>query len=100
MTFWNTTARTRRTRATALATLALALPFPSTVLSAQAARQDTTRSDSTRAQRLERVTISAVRASGTAPISQKTITQGQIEPRYFGQDVPLLLQGAAPSLTA
>src|SRR5205085_1684495 len=32
--------------------------------------------------------------------SQKTLTQADLEPRYFGQDVPLLLQGAAPSLTS
>jgi iron complex outermembrane receptor protein len=44
--------------------------------------------------------ISAVRGSGAAPISQKTLTQADLEPRYFGQDVPLLLQGAAPSLTS
>ena len=44
--------------------------------------------------------ISAVRGSGAAPISEKTLTDADIEPRYFGQDVPLLLQGAAPSLTS
>lgn len=67
---------------------------------ASAQTRDTTRADSTRAQRLERVMISAVRASGTAPISQKTLTEADLAPRYFGQDVPLLLQGAAPSLTS
>ncbi|MGH9884247.1 MAG: TonB-dependent receptor [bacterium] len=41
-----------------------------------------------------------MRAGGSAPISQKTISQAEIEPRYFGQDVPLVLQGVAPSLTA
>ena len=56
--------------------------------------------DSARAQQLERVTISAVRGSGAAPISQKTLTAADLTPRYFGQDVPLLLQGAAPSLTS
>jgi iron complex outermembrane receptor protein len=44
--------------------------------------------------------ISAVRGSADAPISQKTITRDEIQPRYFGQDVPLVLQGAAPSLTS
>src|ERR1051325_11231328 len=58
------------------------------------------KADSTRAQRLERVMISAVRGSGSAPISQKTLTRDDLQPRYFGQDVPLLLQGAAPSLTS
>lgn len=62
--------------------------------------RDTTRADSTRAQKLERVMISAVRGGTAAPISQKTLTKADLEPRYFGQDVPLLLQGAAPSLTS
>ncbi|MDB4874777.1 MAG: TonB-dependent outer rane transport protein [Gemmatimonadetes bacterium] len=61
---------------------------------------DSARADSLRARALERVMISAVRASGAAPISQKTLTQAELAPRYFGQDVPLLLQGAAPSLTS
>ena len=87
----------RRSWAVALAT-PLLLTFTSSV-NAQAAR-DTARADTTRAQRLERVMISAVRGSGAAPISQKTLTQADLEPRYFGQDVPLLLQGAAPSLTS
>src|SRR5438309_3106009 len=64
------------------------------------ARRDSTRADSTPVQRLERVMISAVRAAGLAPISQKTMTSEDIRPRYFGQDVPLVLQGAAPSLTS
>ncbi len=76
-------------------------------LGAQSSVRDTTRdstravrADSGRTQRLERVTISAVRGSGSAPISQKTLTATDLAPRYFGQDVPLLLQGAAPSLTS
>jgi iron complex outermembrane recepter protein len=67
-------------------------------LSAQA--RDTTRKDSSSVQRLERIMISAVRGGGLAPISQKTLTRADIQPRYFGQDVPLVLQGAAPSLTS
>jgi len=90
-------AHRRRSWAFALAVPALLAVTPS--LHAQAAK-DTTRADTTRAQRLERVMISAVRGSGAAPISQKTLTQADLEPRYFGQDVPLLLQGAAPSLTS
>ncbi len=61
---------------------------------------DTARRDSTRAQHLERVMISALRGAGAAIISQKTLTASDLQPRYFGQDVPLLLQGAAPSLTS
>jgi iron complex outermembrane receptor protein len=79
----------------AAALAALALP----PLGAQQTARDST-TDSTRVQRLERVTISAVRGNGVAPISQKTLTQAQLAPRYFGQDVPLLLRGAAPSLTS
>lgn len=58
------------------------------------------RADSSRIQRLERVMISAMRGGGVAPISQKTLTAADIEPRYFGQDVPLALQGVTPSLTS
>jgi iron complex outermembrane receptor protein len=87
----------RRRHRVAIAPLTLLL-VPSLLLS-QATR-DSTRRDSTRVQRLERVMISALRGSGAAPISQKTLTSADLGPRYFGQDVPLLLQGAAPSLTS
>ncbi|HEY5088181.1 MAG TPA: TonB-dependent receptor [Gemmatimonadaceae bacterium] len=61
-------------------------------------RTDTTsRSDSVR--KLERVMISAVR-DPSAPISQKTITRTEIQQHYFGQDIPLVLQGTTPSLTS
>jgi iron complex outermembrane recepter protein len=92
-----TAARLRRHRAVAFA---IASAFTTHIAAAQVARRDSSRSDSTRAQRLERVMISAVRGSGEAPISQKTLTSADLQPRYFGQDVPLLLQGAAPSLTS
>ncbi|HSQ31702.1 MAG TPA: TonB-dependent receptor [Gemmatimonadaceae bacterium] len=92
----STTAHTRR-RAAALA---VAATLVSHIATAQVARRDSARADSTRAQRLERVMISAVRGAGDAPISQKTLTSADLQPRYFGQDVPLLLQGAAPSLTS
>ena len=87
-------------RAAFVIAFAIAATTNVTVASAQAARRDSTRTDSTRAQRLERVMISAVRGSGEAPISQKTLTSSDLQPRYFGQDVPLLLQSAAPSLTS
>jgi len=104
MTQQHRSAHARRLRALArhlgaLALATLATTFASTVR-AQAAARDSARADTTRAQRLERVMISAVRANGAAPISQKTLTRADIEPRYFGQDVPLVLQGAAPSLTS
>src|SRR5436305_13959650 len=90
-------ARMRRGRALAFAA-PIFLAFTAH-LYAQAAK-DSTRADSGRAQRLERVMISAVRASGTAPISEKTLTSSDVSARNFGQDVPLVLQGAAPSLTS
>jgi iron complex outermembrane receptor protein len=91
--------RPRRSRAAAVP-LALVL-VPSLLFSQQrSASPDTARRDSSRVQRLERVMISALRGSGAAVISQKTLTSQDLAPRYFGQDVPLLLQGAAPSLTS
>jgi iron complex outermembrane receptor protein len=81
-----------------IAALAALLTVSSSNVFAQV--RDTTRTDSTRAQKLERVMISAVRGGTAAPISQKTLTKSDLEPRYFGQDVPLLLQGATPSLTS
>lgn len=78
----------------------LALALAPAALAAQAA--DTSRStrDSARVPRaLEAVTVSAIRARNEAPISTREITAAEIEPRYFGQDVPLLLQGT-PSLTS
>lgn len=87
-------------RAWTLAVAASVCSFTAAPLLHAQASRDSTRRDSTRIRRLERVTISAVRGPDAAPISQKTITQAQIEPRYFGQDVPLLLQGQAPSLTS
>ena len=56
------------------------------------------RADSTRP--LERVIINAIRGSGSAPVSATTVARSTVMRRNFGQDVPLLLQGAAPSLTA
>jgi iron complex outermembrane receptor protein len=49
---------------------------------------------------LERVIVNAIRGSGAPPVSASTISRSTIQRRNFGQDVPLLLQGAAPSLTA
>ena len=52
------------------------------------------------ARRIERVVVNAIRASDMAPIAQKTINRAAITQRQFGQEVPMLLQGASPSLTA
>ncbi len=66
----------------------------------QAQARDTARTVADTAQRMERVLVSAIRASDAAPIAEKTIGQHTIAQRQFGQDVPLLLVGASPSLTA
>ena len=50
--------------------------------------------------RIERVLISAIRAGSGIPVSQKTLERDFIAQRHFGQEVPMLLQGASPSLTA
>lgn len=89
-----------RLAAAAAAALSLALAVaPSAAAQARPDRPDSTRADSTRPQRLEGMTVTAIRAGGEAPISEKTIDRQAIERRYFGQDVPLALQGLAPSLT-
>ncbi|HEY7899437.1 MAG TPA: TonB-dependent receptor [Gemmatimonadaceae bacterium] len=93
------------TRGMRVLTLAIAASLPAIATSpASLAAQVTTRDstsqlDSARARKLERVMISAVRESA-APISQKTVTQAQIQQHYFGQDIPLVLQGTTPSLTS
>ena len=63
-----------------------------------AKRDSSARADT--GQRIERVLVSAIRAGDLAPITQKTIGRDVITQRHFGQDVPMLLQGASPSLTA
>ena len=51
------------------------------------------------AQSLERLTITAVRASDAAPISSTTLDETRLRRDYSGQDVPLTLR-QAPSVTA
>lgn len=58
---------------------------------------DSARADSAR--KIERVLVTAIRAAEAAPIAQKTIAAAIIRQRQFGQDVPLLLVGATPSLS-
>ena len=82
------------------ALLVLSFVFSPNLTAAQVVLRDSARADTTRAQRLERVTVSAVRSSNDAPVSRKTLGEKDLAPRYFGQDVPLLLQGPAPSLTS
>ena len=48
---------------------------------------------------LEAATIMAVRGDAAAPVSRARIDQVELERRYFGQELPLLLT-ASPSITA
>jgi len=72
------------------------------VVAALAAPQVPSRPDSLRASRtdtLERVTVRAVRASGAAPVSERTITRDELQRGYSGQEAPLLLT-RVPGITA
>ena len=62
---------------------------------------DAARNDSiARAGTLEGVIVRAVRAGGNAPIAQTTLSARTIQRRSVGQDVPMMLLGTTPSLTA
>ncbi len=80
-------------------TLPISLAAQATQPVKAVAHDTTLHPDSTRARKLERVMISAVRES-SAPISQKTVTHSELQQHYFGQDIPLVLQGTTPSLTS
>jgi iron complex outermembrane receptor protein len=67
--------------------------IPRTAADSAAARADSSKA-------LERVIVNAIRGSGNAPISATTVNRSTITRRNFGQDVPLMLQGTAPSLMA
>jgi iron complex outermembrane receptor protein len=87
--------------AAALVALALAVGTAEAQQPSTTPRPDSVRSDSAaRARALEGVTIRAVRAGGTAPIAQTTVNATAIERRSFAQDVPMMLLGTTPSLTA
>ncbi len=75
--------------------LTIAVAF---LLQAAPQRADTTRADSVRAQRLERVQVTAIRG-GAAPIAQTTLQREDIQRHYTGQETPILLQ-VAPGVTA
>jgi iron complex outermembrane recepter protein len=51
------------------------------------------------ARTLEAATITAVRGEAVAPVSRTTIGEAELDRRYFGQELPLLLT-TAPSITA
>ena len=64
-------------------------------------RADSIRQDSVaRGRSLEGVIVRAVRANGSAPIAQTTVGTRAIQRRSFAQDVPMMLLGTTPSLTA
>ena len=90
-------ARPARCAIATLRILGLALGAPLHV-TAQVA--DTSRAAVDSSRRIERVLVTAIRASNAAPIAQTTIPLATIRQRQYGQDVPLLLVGASPSLTA
>jgi iron complex outermembrane receptor protein len=75
-----------------------------------APQQTAVRADSTRAAKgaapsaartdtLEKVIVRAVRAGGTAPVSERTLTHEELQRGYTGQDAPLLLT-RVPGITA
>ena len=91
-------ARPWRTRRLCVASL---LTVTATTLGAQS-RPDSAKmaakADSVRS--IEGVLVRAIRANSQAPISQRTIGRAEITQRHFGQDVPMLLMNAAPSMTS
>jgi len=93
--------RVRRPLVAAMVSAAMVLPM---LAASPLAAQRPTRPDSgaraDSARRVEGVLVRAIRADESAPISQTTIGRAAITQRHFGQDVPMLLQNAAPSLVA
>lgn len=78
-------------------TVAVAGDTAGLVVALDPATSGTSRDETART--LEGLTITAVRAGGTAPIAQTTLERADLERDYAGQDVPLTLR-AAPSVTA
>ena len=67
---------------------------------AQRPTDSTRTSDTAHSAALEGVIVRAVRANGTAPIAQTTVDSRTIRRRSFAQEMPLMLQGTVPSVTA
>ena len=80
----------------------LLLPLVLAALARETSAQtkDSSRTVADSAHRMEKILITAIRASDVAPIAQKTIPRAAIAQRQFGQDVPLLLANTSPALTA
>lgn len=89
-----------RTAGVRCAPAALLFSVLATISASAQERGDTSRARHDSARSLEAVTVTAIRggARGDAPISERTLTQQELEQRHQGQDIPLLLQGT-PSLT-
>lgn len=86
------------TRASLAALIALATTAVATVGRTQQPTRDSARTRADSAQSLEAVAVTAIRARDEAPIAKKTLTLGDIQERYHGQDIPTLLEGT-PSLS-
>ena len=93
-------ARLSRTARSAIASLTTAWLVLGAPLRLAAQVADTSRIASDSARRIEQVLVTAIRASNGAPIAQTTLARTTIRQRQYGQDVPLLLVGASPLLTA
>jgi iron complex outermembrane receptor protein len=86
-------------RHTGYATLERLLSRPDTALVLRLVPLGTTATRAATAQSLERLTITAVRARETTPISSTTLDEPRLDRDFSGQDVPLTLR-QAPSITA
>ncbi|MBK8250402.1 MAG: TonB-dependent receptor plug domain-containing protein [Gemmatimonadetes bacterium] len=76
---------------------AIGLASPLALSSQAASRDSLARADTGR---LEGVLVRAIRGGVRAPIAERTLDRATILARHLGQEAPLLLQGAVPSVTA
>ena len=77
--------------------VAIGLAVPLALSSQVASRDSLARADTGR---LEGVLVRAIRGGVLAPITERTLDRATIVARHLGQEAPLLLQGAVPSVTA
>jgi iron complex outermembrane recepter protein len=78
----------------------VAFVLATSVVGAQRSTDSTHRDSVARSGALEGVIVRAVRANGTAPIAQTVVAAPAIQRRSYAQDVPMMLLGTTPSLTA
>ena len=86
-------------RRTGYATLERPLTRPDTALVLRLVPLGVSATRIATAQSLERLTVTAVRASEAAPVASTTLDETRLDRDYGGQDVPLTLR-QAPSVTA